>query len=64
MYIRIMFWNNQVPFGVIQTIIKLEDKRGKISSGKWLKAMEGLGIVISSRVNFVPSEEGTSQSRS
>ena len=64
MYIRIMFWNNQVSFCVIQTIIKLEDKRGKISSRKWLKAMEGLCIVIGSKVNFVPSEEGISQTRS
>lgn len=63
MVIRIMFWDNQVPFGVIQAIIKLEDKSGKISSRMWLKAMEGLSIILGSRVKPVPVEEGSSQPR-
>ena len=35
----------------------------KLSSRKWLKAMEGLSIV-SSRINFLASGEGISQTRS
>lgn len=56
MYIGIAFWDNQVPVYMIHSVIELEDRRGKISSRKLLisvhKVMEGLDIVIGSRVNL------------